>query len=114
MPAAHKPVFVAPLAQRDVDEAAAHYQDEAGEEVALRFLLAVGDALALLSRNPGIGSPRYATELKMPGVRCWPLRPWPQLVFYVERERTVDVFRVLHGARDVPATLGEAKPGAPP
>ncbi len=110
MPAARKPVEVAPQAQRDIDEAAANYLDEAGEEVALRFLSALDDAFDLLARNPGSGAPRYATVLHMPGVRCWPLRPWPQLVFCVERERIVDVFRVLHGARDIPATMSE--PGA--
>lgn len=105
MVAPHRPVGVAPLAQRDVDEALAQYQDEAGDDVALRFLSALADAFDLLSRNPGIGSPRYATTLQMPGLRCWPLRPWPQLIFYVERDRSVDVVRVLHGARDVPASL---------
>jgi toxin ParE1/3/4 len=47
----------------------------------------------------------------LPGIRCWPLRPWPQLVFYVEREQAVEVFRVLHGARDIPASLIEPDAG---
>ena len=111
MPASRKPVVVAPLAQQDIDDAAARYQIESGEDLALRFLAAVGDAFALLSRNPGIGSPRYATLLRLPGVRSWPLRPWPQLIFYVERERAVDVFRVLHGASDMAGTLAEPDPG---
>ena len=109
MPAARKPVEVAPRAQRDIDDTAAQYLEEAGEETAMRFLAAIADAFDLLSRNPGLGSPRHATVLQLPGIRCWPLRPWPQLVFYVEREQAVDVFRVLHGARDIPATLAEAE-----
>jgi toxin ParE1/3/4 len=111
VPAARKPVEVAPRAQHDIDDTAAQYLEEAGEEVALRFLAAVDDAFDLLSRNPGLGSPRHATVLQLPGIRCWPLRPWPQLVFYVEREQAVDVFRVLHGARDIPATLIEPDAG---
>lgn len=111
MPAARKPVEVAPRAQSDIDDTAAQYLEEAGDEVALRFLAAVADAFDLLSRNPGLGSPRHAAALQLPGIRCWPLRPWPQLVFCVERAQAVEVFRVLHGARDIPVTLTEPEAG---
>lgn len=110
MSAARKAVTVSPRAGRDLDDAAAAYQDEAGIDTAMRFLDAVASAFDLLARNPGIGSPRYAATLQMPGIRCWPLRPWPYLVFYIDRADEVAVIRVLHGARDVPATL--AVPGA--
>jgi toxin ParE1/3/4 len=114
VPAARKAVDVAPRAQRDIDDAAAQVQDEAGVDVALRFLGAVESAFDLLARNPGVGSPRQATLLRLPGVRCWPLRPWPQLIFYVERDRALNVIRVLHGARDIPAALAEPDaPGQP-
>jgi toxin ParE1/3/4 len=102
-----KPVRVAQQAQADIDQAIALYLQDAGEATTLRFLDALEDAFALLAHNPGLGSPRYATELQLPGVRCWPLRPWPQLIFYVEQEQELVVFRMLHGARDIPSTLGE-------
>lgn len=38
----------------------------------------------------------------------WPLARDPHLVFYVEREDCIDVWRVLHGKRDIPAWLQES------
>jgi plasmid stabilization system protein ParE len=61
--------------------------------------------LDLISRNPGTGSPRYAHELNLPGLQSWPLMRYPHLVFYVERPDHIDVWRVLHGQRDIPAWM---------
>jgi toxin ParE1/3/4 len=68
---------------------------------------AVEQAFAHLSRHPGTGSPRYAHELNLPGLRFWRLTRFPHLVFYVERDDHVDVWRVLHGERDMAAWLQE-------
>lgn len=102
------PVVVLARAEQDIDEAVGHYVAEAGADVAERFAAALADAFDLLGRNPGLGSQRYASLLNLPGLRAWPMRPWPQVVFYLEREQQVVVVRVLHGARDIPATLAEA------
>lgn len=104
------PVVVLPRAGQDIADAADRYVDEAGDAVALRFADALGEAFDLLARNPGIGSLRHASLLALPGMRFWPLRPWPQLIFYVARERQVHIVRVLHGARDVPAAFAEPPP----
>jgi toxin ParE1/3/4 len=104
---ARRPVVVSLRAQRDVDELAAGYADDAGSEIARSFVDALAEAFDLIAPNPGIGSPRYGLMLNLPGVRCWPLRPWSQVIFYVEREHAIDVVRVLHDARDIPATLAE-------
>ncbi|AGL84047.1 hypothetical protein PFLCHA0_c22760 [Pseudomonas protegens CHA0] len=50
---------------------------------------------------------RYAHELDLPGVLCLPLKRCPYLVFYVERDDYIDVWRVLHGMRDFPEWLAE-------
>jgi toxin ParE1/3/4 len=68
---------------------------------------AVEQAFAHLSRHPGTGSPRYAHELNLPGLRFWRLTRFPHMVFYVERDDHVDVWRVLHGERDMAAWLSE-------
>lgn len=100
-----KPVVPRGLARRDVDEAIAHYLNEGGERVALRFIDAVEKAYAHIGRQPASGSPRYAHELNIPGLRSWSLGRFPYLVFYVERRDHVDVWRVLHGRRDIPAWM---------
>ncbi|MBU6440076.1 MAG: type II toxin-antitoxin system RelE/ParE family toxin [Betaproteobacteria bacterium] len=51
--------------------------------------------------------PRYAHELNLPGLRSWSLTRYPYLVFYVEQPDHVDVWRVLHGQRDISAWLHE-------
>lgn len=102
-----KPVIPRRLASRDVDEAIAHYRDEGGERVALRFIGAVERAYTHIGRHPASGSPRYAHELDIPGLRFWPLERFPYLVLYLERHDHVDVWRLLHGRRDIPAWLRE-------
>ena len=106
-----KPVIASTLAQQDIDAAADHYLAESGVPLALRFVDAVSDAMQLIGRQPGIGSPRLAHEVGIEGLRSWPLAGFPYLVLYLDHDDAVDVLRVLHGARDVPATLLEpAKP----
>lgn len=55
--------------------------------------------------HPATGSPRYAHELNLPGLRCWSLARYPYLVFYVEHPDHIDVWRLLHGQRDIPAWM---------
>jgi len=59
-----------------------------------------------LSRMPGMGSPRYAEVSLVRGVRMLAIKDFENyLLFYLEREDSVDVIRVLHGARDIPEAL---------
>ena len=102
-----KSVILRASAQRDVDEVVAHYLDEGGTEVALRFVDALERSLQHIARNPGSGSPRYGHELNMAGLRSWPVKSYPHLVFYMEGQGVVDVWRILHGRRDIPAWMGE-------
>jgi len=103
-----KPVVLRALAKGDVDDAVRHYLQEGAADAALGFIDALEQALGRIGRHPGIGSPRYAHELDLPGLRAWPLTGFPYLAFYVERPNQVDVWRVLHAARDVPAWMQDA------
>lgn len=93
-----------PLATADIDHAAAFLFAE-NPAAAISFLAAMEAAFLLLLDQPGIGSPRHAHLL--PGVilRMWPVPGFPHLIFYLERADTVEVLRVLHGARDIPSIL---------
>jgi toxin ParE1/3/4 len=103
-----KPLVPRQAAGRDVDEAVAYYLKEGSEQVALRFIDALERAYTHISRHPETGSLRYAHALDLPGLRVWPLKGYPHLVFYVERDDRIDVWRVLHGHRDLPEWLREA------
>lgn len=100
-----RPVIRRSLADQDVLEAVEYYLQEAGVSVALRFVDAVEKAFQYIRRHPASGSPRYALELELPGLRCWPVKRLPYLIFYVERDDYIDVWRVLHGEREIPTWL---------
>ena len=96
-------------ADRDIEEAIDFYLGEGAPRAALKFIDALEQALGDIERHPAIGSTRYATELDLPGLRCWQIKGYPHLVFYIEREDYVDVWRVLHGSRDIPVWLHPAE-----
>lgn len=96
-----KQVVLRERARRDVEEAIEHYLAESGEAVAITFINALEDAIRHIGDRPEAGSPRYAHELDLTGLRFWTVGKYPYLVFYVEREAEIDVWRILHGARDI-------------
>ncbi len=102
-----KPILPREQAHSDVDEALEYYLEEAGAQVALEFIDALERAYAHISGHPASGSTRYSVELNLPGLRPWPLRRFPHVVFYVEAQDHIDVWRVLHGTRDIPTSLQE-------
>ena len=104
-----KPVIPRELANRDVDDVIGYYLSEGADQAALGFIDALEQAYAHIGRHPATGSPRYAHELDLPGLRFWPLAHYPQLVCYLERPEHIDVWRVLHGQRDIPAWLQESE-----
>ena len=104
-----KPVVLRERARRDIDEAVEHYLAEAGPAVPLAFVDALEDAFRLVGEQPAAGSPRYAHELDIPGLRFRPTGKFPYLVFHVEGEVEVEVWRVLHGTRDIPAGMREPR-----
>jgi toxin ParE1/3/4 len=96
------------LASQDVEDAVSYYLGEQAEQAALGFIDALENAYTHISRHPALGMPRYAHELDLPGLLYWPLKRYPYLVFYVERDDHVDVWRVLHDMRDIPEWLVES------
>ena len=102
-----KPVIPRELANRDVDAAVDHYLSDGADQAALGFIEALEQAYAHIGRHPASGSPRYAHDLNLPGLRFWPLPRYPHLVFYIDRTDHIEVWRVLHGQRDIPAWMHE-------
>lgn len=102
-----KPVVPRELANLDIDDAIAYCLSEGAEPAALGFIDALVQAFAHIARHPATGSPRSAHELNLPGLRFWSLARYPHLVFYVERSEHIDVWRVLHGQRDISAWMQE-------
>ena len=97
-------------ANRDVEEAVTYYIGEGAPHAALGFIDALEQAYLYIARHPATGSPRYAQELNLPGLRYWLLKGYPYLVFYVEHQERIDVWRVLHGQRDIPVWMQSPEP----
>ena len=91
----------------DLRIAAEYYHEHAGEQTALGFINATEQATRKLGRHPQIGSTRFAFELGIPDLRAWPISRFPYVVFYVDADDVVDVWRFLHSRRDIATTLRE-------
>ena len=94
-----------PIAIADVDAIVGRYLAEGSTALALRFADTLDHALRQIALDPGdrLAPLRQRTAPRQ--LRVWPLRRFPHLVFYVEEPGQIDVWRILHGSRDIPATL---------
>ncbi|MDE2869395.1 MAG: type II toxin-antitoxin system RelE/ParE family toxin [Chloroflexota bacterium] len=102
-----KPVVLRRRARHDIDEAIDHYSTVATSALALAFIDALEETFRRVAEHTASGSPRYADELALPGLRSCVVKGFPYLLFYVEREADIDVWRILHAARDIPTWLQE-------
>ena len=99
-----KPVFRRATADADIENPVDFYLVQA-DHVVDPFLAALQEALEHIEANPGTGSPRYAHELNIPNLRTWPITRFPYLLLYIEHDDFVDLLRVMHMSRDIPASL---------
>ncbi len=102
-----KPVLRRAQVQADVENAIAYYLEQGAQNAVEGFIAALEKAMEHIRRHPTSGSPRYAAELGLPDLRCWQVKRYPYLVFYVECENYVDIWRILHCQRDIPAWMRE-------
>ncbi|MFZ5957112.1 type II toxin-antitoxin system RelE/ParE family toxin [Pseudomonas knackmussii] len=102
-----RPVIPRAVARQDIESAVEHYLNEDTEKAALGLIDELEKVFGLLARHPESGSSRYAHELDLPGLRSWPLKRYPYLIFYVVRADHIDVWRVLHAMQDIPAWMTE-------
>ncbi len=98
-------VGLPPTALGDVETILDYYLSEAGVQTAERFLEALSEALLLIDAQPGIGSPRLAIAFRRPSLRVWPVRDFPYLICYHERNGIVEVWRIVHTSRNIPRSL---------
>ena len=100
-----KPIIPRALALQDVDDAVAYLVQQQATDAALKMIDSLEAAYTSISKNAATGSTRYAHALDLPGLRTWPLTGHPYLIFYVEQDAHIDVWRVLHMSRDIPEEL---------
>jgi toxin ParE1/3/4 len=97
------------VAHGDVEAALDYYVDTAGVDVALKFVASLESAYRIIAERPATGSPRFAHELGLPGLRGRKLARFPHLIFYFDRGDHIDVWRILHVQQDIPNWLTESE-----
>jgi len=100
-----KPILRRAQAEQDITEAVTYYLEQDAPIAAERFIAALETAIKHIGRNPDFGSPRYASELGLNDLRFWKIKAYPYLIFYVELKDQIDIWRILHGQRDIPSWL---------
>lgn len=98
-------LVISPRAQTDVDEEAAYYQTTAGLDTATRFLEDLRHTFERLLEFPHLGTPWPTTRRELLGLRRRVLSQFPYSVFSLPSEQAVEIVRVLHNSRDLPAAL---------
>lgn len=102
-------IGIRPQARRDVVELAT-YIGRDNVDAANRFLLASERTFDLLAASPEIGAVYSTKNKRLIGLRVFRVNRFPNhLVFYLPRTHTIEIVRVLHGARDLDAALLDEK-----
>lgn len=91
-------------------EAVGYLREQIGAATGLGFIDDPERTLASIAEVPGLGSPRFATELDLPGLPARRLVRFPYLVFSRFDTTDVDVWRILHTRRDIPERFRSGPP----
>jgi toxin ParE1/3/4 len=98
-----RPYVLAPAADRDVDECFL-YIAERSREAAVRFLQALDTTLEKLAAMPELGQRQEFGRAELVEMRAWQVRGFENyVIFYRPMAGGIEVLRVLHAARDIPA-----------
>jgi toxin ParE1/3/4 len=77
-------------------------------DAAERLVRAVNDDLTRIADMPGIGTVRESDDPKLTGLRFLPVTGFRKyLLFYRATPTTLELLRVIHGARDIHSALSE-------
>jgi toxin ParE1/3/4 len=99
---------VLPSARTDVRDQIEYYLELDLPHVADRFQLAVNGAVDAALQRPKAGSPKHVRNPALSGLRAWPVKGFDEFrIYYLTRNDTLMVVRVLHDKRDVGAILGD-------
>jgi plasmid stabilization system protein ParE len=94
---------------RDLDLQYEWYAENAGEDVAERYLAAMEKTRLSLCQQPDLGRICHFRSFKLANLRCIRMEGafGKHLIFYRLLDGSLYVFRVLHGMRDLPRRLLE-------
>lgn len=94
-------------ARRDLVEHFVYLAENAGLDVADRFLSCAESSFNDLARQPTMGAPLTLKHPDLAGMRKWRVKDFDNhLIFYMPRPDGVSIVRVLHAASDWWSLLG--------
>jgi toxin ParE1/3/4 len=104
-----KRIIIRPKASQDLDDHFA-YIAENNFEAALQFFDSARSTIAQLARMSGMGNLYPVENPRLQGLRKWAVKDFKKyLIFYVERDDTIEVVRILYATQDISSILeGEA------
>ena len=95
-----------PQAERDIEECFVFIGEE-NLDVAVHFLVAVEDTIEIIAQNPSAGNVREFKDSKLKNIRMMLVRGFHRYqIFYTITDESIEIVRVLHGARDLPDIFG--------
>jgi toxin ParE1/3/4 len=100
-------VYRRAAASRDLVEQFVYLAENAGLDIADRFLANAESSFNALADQPKIGAPLTLRDPALAGLRKWRVKGFDNhLIFYLPRPDGVSIIRVLHAARDWWSLLG--------
>ena len=100
-------VYQHTAARRDLIEHFVYLAENAGLDIAERFLVNAEASFSDLAGQPMIGAPLILRHPDLAGMRKWRVKDFDNhLIFYQPRLDGVSIVRVLHAARDWWSLLG--------
>jgi toxin ParE1/3/4 len=101
-----KPAALRPLAETDLLERTAYYQNVGGPGLAEQFFDAAVASLRAIESGPALGSPRVGELIGVDGLRRIGVEGFPCGWFYLERTEMLDVVRLIADRQDLAGALG--------
>ena len=94
-------------ARRDLVDHFVYLAENAGMDVAERFLTRAESSFGDLAGQPLMGAPLPLQHADLTGLRKWRIKDFDShLIFYQQRHKGVSIARVLHAASNWWALLG--------
>lgn len=87
------------------------YLSQFGDDLADRFIAHVEASLRFLQQHPGLGRLRRFRNPALAGLRSRTVaRPFANyLIFYRDQPECLELFRLMHGARNLPRRLAQSE-----
>ena len=101
-------IFISARAEEDLTLQYRWYLENADENVAERYLLAVHATIQAVAGKPDLGRLRHFAAPELDRIRSIQIRkPFDSHLLFYGSDTTLRVERVMHGARDLPRRLLE-------